>query len=111
MLGATTAVVAIFMLGVFFYGRKYAKIAAGIKLSLLRAMVLPTLAVLTALLLNIPSVERSIILVMHGSPVAVSNMILSERYNFHKETVASLILISSISAGVYLNLWLLLLGY
>ncbi|MEM2914082.1 MAG: AEC family transporter [Candidatus Bathyarchaeia archaeon] len=111
MLGATTAAVAIFMLGVFFYGRKYAKIAAGFKLSLLRAMVLPTLALLTTLWLNLPSVERSIILVMHGSPVAVSNVILSERYNFYKETVASLILISSISAGVYLNLWLLLLGY
>lgn len=111
MLGATTATVAIFMLGVFFYGRNYAKIIAGFKLSLLRAVFLPTLALLAALWLNIPSWEKSIILVMHGSPVAVSNIILSERYNFHKETMASLILISSLSAGLYLNLWLLLLGY
>lgn len=111
MLGSTTATVAIFMLGVFFYGRKYAQITAGFKLSLLRAVVLPTLALLTALWLNVPFEELAVILVMHGSPVAVSNMILSERYNFHKEIMASLILISSLSAGVYLNIWLLLLGY
>jgi len=38
-------------------------------------------------------------------------IVLSERYNFYKETIASLILISSLGAGLYLNLWLLALGY
>ena len=32
-------------------------------------------------------------------------------YDFFKETVASLILISSLGAGLYLNLWLLILGH
>lgn len=109
MLGATTATVAIFMLGVFFYGRKYVNIVDGFKFSLLRAVVLPTLALLIAAWLKITPTERTIILVMHGAPVAISNMILSERYNFHKETMASLILVSSLAAGLYLNLWLLLL--
>jgi predicted permease len=44
-------------------------------------------------------------------PIAVSMLILSQRYDFYKETIASLILISSLGAGVYLNLWLLMLGY
>ncbi len=47
---------------------------------------------------------------MHGMPVAISMKVLSERYDFYKETIASLILISSLGAGLYLNLWLLLLG-
>jgi predicted permease len=44
-------------------------------------------------------------------PIAISMIVLSERYDFHKETIASLILISSIGAAIYLNLWLLLLGH
>ena len=111
MLGGTTSTVAIFMLGVFLYGRKYTKIVEAFKLSLLRIAFLPTLALLTTMLFNLPNVERSMLVLMHGMPVAVSMMVLSERYDFYKETIASLLLVSSLGAGVYLNLWLLLLGY
>lgn len=111
MLGNTTAAVAIFMLGVFLYGRKYTNIGVAFKLSLLRIVLLPALAVVTSMIFNVAGMERAIMLVMHGVPVAISNTILSERYNFYKETIASLILISSVAAGLYLNLWLLLLGY
>jgi predicted permease len=111
MLGGTTATVAIFMLGVFFYGRKYVNISHGLQLSLLRAIVLPLIALFVASWLNLTMSEKAIIIIMHGCPVAVSNIVLSERYNFYKETMASLILISSIAAGIYLNLWLFLLGY
>ncbi len=111
MLGSTTSAVAIFMLGVFLYGRKYTNIAAAFKLSLLRIIFLPVIAFVTTMLFSLPSVERSILILMHGMPVAISMIVLSERYNFYKETIASLILISSIGAGLYLNLWLVLLGY
>ncbi len=111
MLGGTTSTVAIFMLGVFLYGRKYTNVVRAFELSLLRIMFLPTLALLTTMLFNLPDVERSILVLMHGMPVAISMIVLSERYNFYKETIASLILVSSLGAGVYLNLWLLLLGY
>jgi predicted permease len=111
MLGNTTAAVAIFMLGVFLYGRKYTNIGVAFKLSLLRIVLLPAVAMITSIIFNVAMMERAIILVMHGVPVAISNIILSERYNFYKETIASLILISSVAAGLYLNLWLLLLGY
>lgn len=110
MLGSTTATVAIFMLGVFLYGRKYTKLAQAFKLSLLRIVFLPSIALGIATLFNLPNISTATLVIMHGVPVAVSMMILSERYDFYKETIASTILISSLGAGVYLNLWLLLLG-
>jgi len=111
MLGSTTSTVAIFMLGVFLYGRKYTKLGRAFKLSLLRIVFLPALALLTIPLFNLPDVERSILVLMHSMPVAVSMIVLSERYDFHKETVASLLLVSSLGAVIYLNVWLLLLGH
>ncbi|MDH5783556.1 MAG: AEC family transporter [Candidatus Bathyarchaeota archaeon] len=111
MLGGTTSTVAIFMLGVFLYGRKYTNLVTAFKLSLLRIVFLPVVALLTTMLFNLHDVERSTLILMHGMPVAISMIVLSERYDFYKETIASLILISSLGAGLYLNLWLLLLGY
>ncbi len=111
MLGGTTSTVAIFMLGVFLYGRKYTNLVTAFKLSLLRIVFLPIVALLTTMLFNLHDVERSTLILMHGMPVAISMIVLSQRYDFYKETIASLILISSLGAGLYLNLWLLLLGY
>lgn len=111
MLGRTTSTVAIFMLGVFLYGRRYTNVVEAFKLSLLRMIFLPVVAFLTTGLFNLPNVERSTLVLMHGVPVAVSMIVLSQRYGFYEETVASLILISTFGAGLYLNLWLLLLGY
>jgi predicted permease len=111
MLGRTTSTVAIFMLGVFLYGRKYTNIGKALKLSMLRIVFLPLVAFLTITMFDLPTLEKSTLTLMHCMPVAISMIILSERYDFHKETIASLILVSSLGAGLYLNLWLLLLGY
>jgi len=111
MLGGTTSTVAIFMLGVFLYGRKYTNISKAFKLSLLRIVFLPGIALLTTGLLGLTGVESSVLVLMHGMPIAISMIILSERYDFYKETIASLILVSSLGAALYLNLWLLLLGH
>ncbi|HEY4675151.1 MAG TPA: AEC family transporter [Candidatus Bathyarchaeia archaeon] len=109
-LGDTTAAVAIFMLGVFLYGRKYINLGTAVKLSLLRILLLPSIGVLIAWWFNVFDVQRAVLIVMQGVPIAISMIVLSERYDFYKETIASLILISSLLAGIYLNLWLLLLG-
>jgi hypothetical protein len=109
MLGSTTSTVAIFMLGVFLYGRKYSNLAEAFKLSLLRIALLPLIAVFITMLLDVRGVARATLVIMHAVPVAISMIVLSERYDFHKETIASLILVSSLGAGLYLNLWLLLL--
>jgi len=109
MLGRTTSIVAIFMLGVFLYGKQYVNIADAFKLGLLRVVFLPV-ALLTIKILGLSGVEGMVVVLMHSMPAAISMIVLSERYDFYKETVASLILISSITAALYLNLWLILLG-
>jgi len=110
MLGGTTSAVAVFMLGAFLYGKKYANWTKAFGLSLLRIIFLPTLALASLTLFNLPSMERSVLVLMHGMPIAVSLSVLSERYDFYKETIASLTLISSIGAIIYLNIWLAVLG-
>lgn len=110
MLGSTTSTVAIFMLGVFLYGRKYTNLSKALKLSLLRIVFLPAVALFTTMAFSLPYLETATLVLMHGMPVAISMIVLSERYGFYEETVASLILVSSLGAGIYLNLWLFLLS-
>jgi malonate transporter len=111
MLGSTTATIAIFLLGAFLYGRKYSNLLRAFKLSLLKAFLLPAIALVTVALFKLSDPHRSVIVLMHAMPLALSMIVLSERYNFNKETFASMILITSLAAGFYLNLWLLLLGH
>jgi predicted permease len=111
MLGGTTSVVSIFMLGVFIYGRKYMNLLEAFKLSMLRMIFLPLLTVVIMKLFNFPSLESTILILMNSMPLALSMMILSERYNFYKETISSLILISSLTAVIYLNMWLVIIKY
>jgi malonate transporter len=111
MIGKTTSAVAIFMLGVFLYGRTYTSFFQALRLSLMRVLLLPVLALLIASLFDLPDLERTILVLMHSTPVAVSVIVLSERYDFFKETIAPLILISSVGGGIYSTLWLFLMGY
>ena len=111
MLGSTTATVAIFMLGAFLYGRKYTRLGLAFRLSLLKVVLLPAIALLVVHLLRLAEPQRSIIVLMHAMPVALSLIVLSERYDFNKEVFASLIFMTSLAAGIYLNLWLLILGH
>ena len=110
MLGGTTSAVAVFMLGAFLYRKKYENLTVAFGLSLLRIVFLPVVALATLALFKLPTMDQSLLVLMHAMPVAVSLSVLSERYDFHRETVASLTLISSVGAIVYLNIWLLILG-
>ena len=98
------------MLGAFLYGKEYSNLKLAFGLSLLRIMFLPTLALATLTLFNLPSTSNSLLVLMNAMPVAVSLSVFSQRYNFYKETVASLTLISSVGAIIYLNIWLTILG-
>ncbi|MEM3886748.1 MAG: AEC family transporter [Candidatus Methanomethylicia archaeon] len=111
LLGATTVPLAVFLLGVFFYGRRYCKLVDGFKLSLLRMVLLPTLALMIARFVSLSGMETAIVVIMHATPLATPMIVFSERYNFFKDIIASLLLISSVLGGVYLNLWLLILGH
>ena len=110
MIGGTTSAVAVFMLGAFLYGKKYQNLTVAFGLSLLRIVFLPAVALATLTLFQLPFMNQSMLVLMHAMPVAVSLSVLSERYEFHRETVASLTLISSVGAIIYLNIWLFILG-
>ncbi|MFO7601224.1 MAG: AEC family transporter [Candidatus Desulfacyla sp.] len=110
MLGGTTATVAIFMLGMIFYGRQYKQLAQAFGISLLRMIVVPLIGMLSARLLGLGSLASSVVVLMSAMPMAISMVVLSERYQFHQDLIASVILISSILAGLYLNGWLVLLN-
>jgi predicted permease len=109
MIGLTTAPVAIFVLGVFLYGKRYVKLRLALVLALLRAVALPAATFILALFLGLSVQERATVVLMQSTPIAISTIVLSERYDFHKETICSLLLVSSLAAGAYMNLWLYLL--
>lgn len=109
MLGTTTATVSFFMLGAMLYGRRYMNLGRAAALALLRLAILPLAALGIATLAGVGGLERTIVVLMSGMPVAVSLLVLSERYDFHRETIASLVLLSSCGSAVTLNLWMAIL--
>ena len=102
--------VGFFTLGVFLYGRRYSYLLPAVLLSLVRAFVLPAIAFFLIKVTPLESLEKSIVVLMHGMPVAVSLFVLSERYNFYVDIIASLVLVSSITSVISLNVWVLVLG-
>jgi predicted permease len=110
LLGMTTAPVALFMLGVFLYGRSYEDLPRAAGLCLIRMVMMPLTALLAARILDLTDLETTIVVVMHSSPAAISLVLLSERYAFHRSTLASLVLLSSLAAAVYLTVWMMLLS-
>jgi predicted permease len=76
----------------------------------LRIVFLPIVALLTTSLFPLPVLERSVLVLMHAMPVAISMIVLSERYAFFQDIVPSLILFSSVGGTIILNLWLLVLS-
>jgi hypothetical protein len=109
MIGASTSPVAIFMLGVFLFGRDYGSLREAAAISAIRLVLLPAVAVAVCQLYGVSELGRTVMVLMYGTPLAVSMIVLSERYGFREEPVSSVILVSSLAAGVTMNLWLMLL--
>ncbi len=105
-LGFTSGPVAIFMLGAFLYGRGYSSIRSAVSLSFTRIALVPLLTLIISLLLGLAGTETMIVTLMNAMPVAIILAVLSDVYDFYRETVASLILITSFSAPIYLSIWL-----
>ena len=111
MLGSSAATVAIFLLGVSIYGRDYKNLKTALQLSLIRMLLLPLIAVFIVHLVRIGEMEGTILILMHATPMALATIVLSERYDFYQDVIPSLMLISSLSAPFYMNLWLYFLGH
>ncbi|MCS7180809.1 MAG: AEC family transporter, partial [bacterium] len=111
MFGKTTAVISMFMLGVFLQGKKYKNLKLALLLSMLRMFFLPFIALVISKLFYLSEVEIKVIVLMNAMPLAVSMIILSERYKFYEGVISSIILISSISSIIYLYFWLYIVGF
>ena len=111
MIGSSTTPVALFMLEVFLYGRRYEKIRESIAYLSIRAIGMPVLTFLVSPLVGLPHLETTVLVLMYSTPLAVSMIVLSERYGFHEETISSTILVTSLLAGLYMNIWIALLEY
>ncbi len=106
LLGRTTAPVALVTLGVFLYGRDYRSLLPALGLSLPRLILLPGLTLVVVRLSGVSLLEGAVLVIMNGTPIAVNTIVLSDRYHFHQDKIAPLILVSSLGAMVTLNLWL-----
>ncbi len=74
-------------------------------LASLRLVHLPALTLGFAALLGLESLPREVVVLMNGTPIAVNLIVLSARYRFFEEEMATLILISSVGALITMNLW------
>lgn len=107
MISSSVAPVAIFMLGVSIYGKEYDNLVEAALIGSLRLLVLPSVAFIVSRFFGLSVLETSVMVVMYGSPLALSMMILSQRYGFEERRIASILLVSSFFAGLTMNLWVL----
>ncbi len=108
-LGNTSGPVAIFMLGAFFYGRGWPVLDLAPLLG--KVILLPLIALYLGHLMGLSQLEVSITTLMSAMPVAVALAVLSDVYDFHREEIYSLILITSLLSPIYLGAWLTVLSW
>lgn len=77
----------------------------------LRALLSPLLSLVLGSLAGLDRVKLEVLVLMSAMPAAVLLGVFSEEYDFRKEDVLPFITISSLSAPLYLNGWLLLLKH
>lgn len=106
MIGGSVAPIAIFMLGVSIYGKEYSGLLEAGFISSIRLLILPFVALLVSRWFDLSLLQTSIVVVMYGTPLALSMVILSERYGFMEKQVSSIIMVSSLLSGLTMNLWL-----
>ncbi|MEO0274856.1 MAG: AEC family transporter [candidate division WOR-3 bacterium] len=103
MVAKSTVVVAIFMLGLFLYGRSYRLIWKGILLALPRVALLPLITFLIAKQIGISGNVLEILVILQAMPVAITMISITQKYDFEKELFSNIVMVSSISSLFYLN--------
>ena len=88
------------------------KAAPGLATSLLsiRHALLPAVAIVLALLLNLPPEQRSIVVLFGAMPTAASAYVLAARMGGDGSFVAGLVTVSTVLGMVSIPLWLAVLG-
>ena len=107
-LGETSGPVAIFMLGAFFYGKGRPSLSAGPLLG--KILLLPAVSLALSTLMGLDQEGVRVVTLMSAMPEAVVMAVLSEVYNFHREEIYSLILVTTMLSPLYLGAWFLVLS-
>jgi len=108
-LAATASPLALISIGASISGLSFIR-KSKISLFLLKTFISPALSMLIGLILRLEIMELSVLVIMSAMPVAVFLGVFSNEYEFYKEEVIAQIALTSISAPIYLNLWLHLLS-
>jgi predicted permease len=109
MIASSVSPVAIYMLGISICGKEFGNLGNSSLFSSIRLIFLPGIALIISRFFQLPFLETSIMVIMYGTPLALSMVILSKRYEFLEQRVSSVLVVSSLLSGITLNLWLLLL--
>jgi len=72
--------------------------------------LLPMVAFIITIFLQFNKLQATIIILMNAMPMAVSMIVLSHRYKFFEDVIASTIMISSLASIIYLKIWFFVLG-
>lgn len=81
-----------------------------ISLFLLKTFISPAFSMIIGSILRLEVIELNVLVIMSAMPVAIFLGVFSNEYEFYKEEVVAQIALTSISAPLYLNLWLYLLS-
>ena len=79
-------------------------------LFLLKTFISPAFSMIIGSILRLEVIELNVLVIMSAMPVAIFLGVFSNEYEFYKEEVVAQIALTSISAPLYLNLWLYLLS-
>lgn len=78
--------------------------------SFLKVVALPLIVGFGTTLLGIASASRLALVLMSGMPTAFAGLILAEEYELERDTIASSIVLTSITLLLMIPLWLVLFG-
>ncbi len=110
LLAGSTAPVAVFSLGAHLWGKGISRLSWTVPLSVARLGLLPAVSLLVAWALGLSCLERTVLVLLNASPVAVNMVVLSHRYDFRTQEVGSLALLTSAGSIVTMVLWLWAVG-
>lgn len=73
--------------------------------------LLPLIALNLGHLMGLSQLEVLVTTLMSAMPVAVALVVFSDVYDFHREEIYSLVLITSLLSPIYLGAWLIITGW
>ncbi|WP_286262295.1 AEC family transporter [Thalassotalea atypica] len=79
--------------------------------SLIKLLILPALVYcFSHILLSLPALTTQVLVILSSCPIGVNAYLIAKNYQHHQELVASSVIVSTVSSGVTIPLWLMFLN-